>query len=217
MSTNIRNHRGFRWFTLVILAAALVIFASLASARAKTNLCKVCPVSAVKSHATNSLGEAQSGGTCSTGKGANGYPIPDPKCTPGAYNPTVTPEVFGSKKFTTKCVRDCLTTGAEKKKAYQHYRIKQNSSCELDHLVPLEMGGADSLDNIWPQCGKAPNGKNYKDIKDSVEQYLAIQVVLGKKDWETARASIAKDWTQFIAEEETFCATNHCDIADYRK
>ncbi len=24
---------------------------------------------------------------------------------------------------------------------------------ELDHLVSLEIGGADTLENIWPQCG----------------------------------------------------------------
>ena len=30
-----------------------------------------------------------------------------------------------------------------------------NQVCELDHLVPLELGGADGLGNIWPQCGPA--------------------------------------------------------------
>jgi hypothetical protein len=40
---------------------------------------------------------------------------------------------------------------ATKKTMYQNYRLKPNASCELDPLVPLEMGSADSLDNIWPQ------------------------------------------------------------------
>ena len=73
--------------------------------------------------------------------------------------------------------------------------------------------GADSLDNIWPQCGQVPNGKNYKDIKDRVESYLAIQVLLGKKDLDKAMSGIASDWTQFISETETFCGANSCDIA----
>ena len=95
--------------------------------------------------------------------------------------------------------------------------VSRQTRCELDHLVPLEMGGADSLDNIWPQCGQAPSGQNFKDIKDRVETFLAIQVLLGKKDVDTARSGIASDWTQFIDEEEKFCAANSCDIAKFRK
>src|ERR1044072_686903 len=36
----------------------------------------------------------------------NGLPLPDPKCSPGAVNPTLTLEVLKTKGFTTKCVRD---------------------------------------------------------------------------------------------------------------
>jgi hypothetical protein len=175
-----------------------------------------CPVPSVDSHSTKALGSAKTGGPCSPGQGANGYPIPDRQCTPGAYNPTAPANVFGAKKFTTKCLRDCITDSSQKKTTYSAYHIKQNSSCELDHLVPLEMGGADSLDNIWPQCGKTPSGKNYKDIKDRVESYLAIQVLMGM-DLDVARKGIASDWTQYIADEEKFCGSNSCDIADYRK
>ncbi len=124
--------------------------------------------------------------------------------------------VFGNKKFTTKCVRDCITDAAKKRTTYAAYRVSQNPSCELDHLVPLEMGGADSLDNIWPQCGQAPTGKNYKDIKDQVESYLAIKVIQGM-DIAAARKGIASDWTQYIAAAQTFCAANSCDIASYRR
>jgi hypothetical protein len=55
--------------------------------------------------------------------------------------------------------------------------IPSNSTCEKDHFVPLEMGGADTLDNIWPQRG--PSGatglNRYFKQKDSVETYLAGQ------------------------------------------
>ncbi len=198
--------------TLYLIAASQ----SQLSILAKTNLCTVCPVPGVNSQKTTSLGTAHAGGTCNTHKAANGYPIPDPSCTPGAFDPTVTEAVFGNKKFTTKCVRDCLTDAAKKKTTYTAYHVSQNASCELDHLVPLEMGGADSLDNIWPQCGKASNGKNYKDIKDQVESYLAIKVIQGM-DIDAARKGVASDWTQYIAAAQTFCAANSCDIANYRK
>jgi hypothetical protein len=48
----------------------------------------------------------------------------------------------------------------------------------LDHLVPPELGGADGLGNIWPECG--PEGVALDDRffkrKDHVENYLAEQV-----------------------------------------
>jgi len=202
----------------ISIAVALLITAiqPQQSFSAKSGLCTTCPVAGVNSQRTTSLGGGGSAGACSTRKAHNGYPLPDPGCTPGAFNPTVTAAVFGNKKFTTKCLRDCITDSAKKRTAYTAYHISQNPSCELDHLIPLEMGGADSLDNIWPQCGKAPGGKNYKDIKDQVETYLAIKVLQGM-DINTARKGIASDWTQYIAEAQTFCSANGCDIQKYRK
>jgi hypothetical protein len=180
------------------------------------NLCNSCPVAGVNSRATTPLGPSKTAGPCSTHPAANGYTLPDPSCTPGAFNPTVPAAVYGSLKFTTKCIRDCLTDSDQKKTMYAAYHVSTNSSCELDHLVPLEMGGADSLDNIWPQCGKAPNGKNYKDIKDLVENYIAIQVLMGM-DIDTARKGIASDWTQYVPASQQFCASHSCDISHYRK
>ncbi len=179
--------------------------------------CASCPVAGVKSHDSTALAPVQAKSMCSTGRGSNGYPIPDPLCTPGAFNSTVPPSAFGSNKFTTRCIRDCVTSGSVKKTTYKKYRITQNASCELDHLVPLEMGGGDSIENIWPQCGQSPDGQNYKDIKDQVESFLAVQVLLNKMDWTGARTGIASDWTQFISAAKAFCASNSCDIADYRK
>ena len=67
-----------------------------------------------------------------------------------------------------------------------------NQVCELDHLVPLELGGADTLDNIWPQCG--PNGvglhERYFKLKDMVENYLTAPMVkAGRMDLDKTRRS----------------------------
>ena len=90
----------------------------------------------------------------------NGLPIPDPDCSPGAVNPTLTLTVLQAKGFTTKCVRDQASSASEKQKTYTWYNIKKpahNSGstqvCELDHIISLELGGADTLENLWPQCG----------------------------------------------------------------
>ena len=76
----------------------------------------------------------------------------------------------------------------------------------FDHLISLELGGADTLDNIWPECG--PDGvtlnARYFKIKDIVENYLAAQVRDGSMTLEAAQRGIAADWTQYLA---TACAS----------
>ena len=67
-------------------------------------------------------------------------------------------------------------------------------------LISLELGGADSLENIWPQCG--PDGvtltERYFKQKDMVENYLAAQVKAGKMDLAEVQQGIATDWTQYL-------------------
>jgi hypothetical protein len=149
----------------------------------------------------------------------NGFPVPDPNCTPGAINPTLTIEVLRDARFTTRCVRDAATQEEEKATTYEWYRLKHpsnnsgdNQICELDHLISLELGGADTLDNIWPQCG--PSGvalpqRNFKE-KDTVENFLAREVREGRMDLSTAQNGIATDWTQFLDEARRACPEGKC-------
>jgi hypothetical protein len=138
---------------------------------------------------------------------SNGYPIPDPTCTPGAYNPTLPVATLNSPKFKTPCVRDKATTPAQKAHTYDWYEIAkpsdnsgQNQVCELDHLVSLELGGADTLDNLWPQCGPdaVTLNERFFKIKDAVENYLAREVKAGRMDQRAAQRGIAEDWTQYL-------------------
>jgi hypothetical protein len=125
---------------------------------------------------------------CKTRK-KNGFLLPDPNCTPGAINETLTLEVMTMKNFGTVCVRDQATSAGKKQATYTWYKIAspandtgKNQVCELDHLVSLELGGADTLDNIWPQCGpsKALLNARYFKRKDAVENFLAGEVRNGK-------------------------------------
>jgi hypothetical protein len=170
-----------------------------------------CPTG-VDPTASVSLGDANSGGPCAL-KASHGYPLPDPECTPGAINPTVDLSVLQSGKFKTGCDRDAATSSKKKQSTYKSYAIKkpaQNTgtkqSCELDHLISLELGGADTLDNIWPQCG--PGGvalaRRYFKIKDGVENYLASKVRTGEIPLKDAQQGIAKDWTQFVAQSTAY-------------
>jgi len=146
--------------------------------------------------------------------------VPDPTCTPGAVNGSLTLDVLKSPTFTTKCVRDQATTAIEKAKTYRWYGIAKpanntghNQGCELDHFISLELGGADTLDNIWPQCG--PSGvaleKRFFKRKDTVENFLAKQVRNGKMSLAEAQKGIATDWTQYLTEAEEQCPNGNCN------
>jgi len=155
---------------------------------------------------------------CTT-RTSHGYPIPDPGCTPGAINPTLTTDILRDGDFRTSCIRGQDTTQHEKFETYEWYGIEhpshntgENQTCELDHLVSLELGGADTLDNIWPQCGPADTElrERYFKEKDLVENYLAHQVKDGSMDLASAQKGIASDWTQYLEEAREYCRGERC-------
>lgn len=144
----------------------------------------------------------------------NGYPVPDPHCTPGGINPSVSVNILRDVSWRTRSVRNCASSEAQKHIAYRWYNIQkprinsnQNQVCELDHLVPLELGGADGLGNIWPQCGpdEVTLNERYFKQKDHVENYLAEQVRAGRIPLDSAQRGIASDWTQYIADADRWC------------
>ena len=203
-------------FLLTFLIAAIAFGVPAAGQQKVT--CATCPpsvLSAADEKKTEPLGPVQAGVKHCKAQMKGGFPVPDPKCTPGAINPALTLEVLRNPDFHTGCVRDCTTNTKQKNTIYGKYgithptnNVNANQTCELDHLVSLELGGADSLDNIWPQCGPAGvmlGGRFFK-IKDMVENYLAAEVKAGDIPLDTAQTGIASDWTQFVPAAKTFCA-----------
>lgn len=136
-----------------------------------------------------------------------GHLLPDPACTPGGANPSVTAETMRDGGFSTRCDRNCAESEAEKHVAYRWYGIAaphansgENQVCELDHLVPLELGGADGMGNLWPECGPdgVPLDEREFKMKDRVENYLAEQVRAGRMPLAEAQRGIARDWTVYL-------------------
>lgn len=159
--------------------------------------------------------------TCSIGE-RNKFQIPDPKCTPGAINPSLTLEVLTDPDFRTACLRDEATSAEKKKETYAFYGITEprensgkNQTCELDHFISLELGGADTLDNIWPQCG--PDGAELEERdfkqKDMVEDYLAFLVKNRRMSLGDAQKGIVQDWTQFLIKARVVCPGGKCELA----
>ncbi|SHI07071.1 hypothetical protein [Bradyrhizobium erythrophlei] len=144
---------------------------------------------------------------CTQRVAPGGFILPDPECTPGAINPTVTINVLQDPNYRTSCTRDGATSATQKNKTYSWYGLPHpanntgaNQFCELDHLISLELGGADTLENIWPQCGpdKVTLCERYFKQKDAVENYLAAQVKAGTMNLHDAQWGIANDWTQYL-------------------
>jgi hypothetical protein len=215
------NRKAVLVFVLLITYA---IRPSRSSAAGTKVTCNTCPIASAQPRASQALAPADTSHGCTT-QTKRGFPVPDPKCTPGAKNLTVTLQVLKNPAFRTGCIRDCSTTESDKSTTYGLYGIPhpvnnqgKSQTCELDHLVPLELGGADTLDNIWPQCG--PNqvalANRYFKEKDMVENFLADQVKSGQMDLNKAQTAIAADWTPFLSDATAFCSKNpkKCNAGD---
>jgi hypothetical protein len=119
---------------------------------------------------------------------------PDPRCTPGAINPAVTPATIAR----TICVRGWTArvrppegvTEAEKRASLAAYGDHGPlRDYEYDHLIPLELGGAvNDPRNLWPQPGASPNPK------DAVEERLREAVCDGALSLSRAQTQIARNW-----------------------
>ncbi len=160
-------------------------------------------------------------GACTSLTRPGSYPLPDARCTPGGINTSVTEQVLRDPRWRTRCTRNCQVDEAQKHAAYAWYGIAQprhnegeNQVCELDHLVPLELGGADGMGNIWPECGPSETAlkERYFKIKDRVENYLADEVRAGRMPLAEAQRGIAADWTRYLPDANRYCeAGGRCD------
>lgn len=66
---------------------------------------------------------------------------------------------------------------------------------EIDHLIPLCLGGADDASNLWPQPHKSIEPMWNALAKDWLEHRLCRLVCEGKVSLPDAQVEIATDWT----------------------
>jgi hypothetical protein len=119
--------------------------------------------------------------------------LPDPRCTPGSIDPIVTQRNIRSticKSGWTATVRppESQTEKFKYGVAYPAYRTPSSEPTELDHLVPLELGGSNDATNLWPEYPPTPNPK------DKVEDALNHAVCVGRVSLLRAQDAIAADW-----------------------
>ncbi len=127
-----------------------------------------------------------------------GQVLPDPKCTPGAVDPAVTQANIQSTICTagyTETVRPSVTaTNKLKTVSLAAYGMAYSPQIEFDHLVSLQLGGASTSSNLWPEPNRdgAPSTTN---PKDAVETKLKVAVCANKVTLAAAQQAIASDWT----------------------
>lgn len=120
--------------------------------------------------------------------------------TPGVVRTTDKYEVCG-KTVKSQHLRN--TTEKMKNEVYAEYGIDKHQEIigsmqkakpplyEIDHLISLELGGADDVKNLWPQPYYEHPGAREKD---QVENYLHREVCSGGIELAEAQKRIATDW-----------------------
>src|SRR5579875_1962927 len=116
--------------------------------------------------------------------------LPNPQLTPGDTLPVTVQDI---------CVpgyaRKVRNVPIEvKRQVYQEYGIYHHrpGEYEVDHLISLELGGSNSIKNLWPQSYKTQPWNAH--VKDKLENALHADVCSNKVDLKTAQQEIASDW-----------------------
>lgn len=83
-----------------------------------------------------------------------------------------------------------------KERVAAHYQVLRNDwgQYEFDHLIPLEIGGDSSIENIWPQPHGRPDGSGGKDV---IENELGRELATGQI---TQAVAVRKMYAWFGAE-----------------
>jgi len=96
--------------------------------------------------------------------------VPDPALTPGVVASTDEAEVCAAGPNGTYSQQHRQTTVAMKAEVYRRYNVEPaGRDFEIDHRLPLALGGKDDVLNLWPQRGF--EHPSYHD-KDKLETYL---------------------------------------------
>lgn len=92
----------------------------------------------------------------------------------------------------TKTVRN--VPASLKVKVYESYGILSHlpKEYEVDHLISLELGGSNSIRNLWPESYLTSPWNAH--VKDRLENFLHKRVCDGKMDLKQAQDEIATDW-----------------------
>jgi hypothetical protein len=119
------------------------------------------------------------------------FPIlPDTAKTPGATLDVTAADICVPGY--SKKVRN--VPAAVKRQAYALYGVRTHEpgEYEVDHLISLELGGSNSIRNLWPQSFRT-HPWNAR-VKDALENELHRRVCAGTMELAKAQQVIARNW-----------------------
>jgi hypothetical protein len=189
--------RGGRVRLVIVLAALLVStgcaapVASPSDATASPSASPVGPFPTLTPIAT--LPDVAGAGRCHA---ADGGFLPDHLCTEGAVDPRVTQGNIAA----TVCRSGYTTTVRPPESVTEPIKVERMAAYgisaplamyELDHLIPLELGGASTTTNLWPEPLAGSRGAHRKD---ELENALRRQVCSGAVTLAVAQLAIAANW-----------------------
>ena len=121
-----------------------------------------------------------------------GVAEPNRRLTPGSLLATSTKARVCTAGYSAT-VRHVTT--ATRQRVFAAYRIgypPRTGTYELDHLIPLELGGGNAATNLWPQ--PYHRGTGSADVKDHLEHHLHALVCSGQVRLLAAQTAMAGDW-----------------------
>lgn len=123
--------------------------------------------------------------------GTGTFTAPDNACTPGAFVRKSKADVCDGRTERPNL------PAAERRAILRNYGVPtfNGTTGEMDHRIPLALGGTTDRRNVWPQAGPRPNPK------DRLEAYVLRRVCKGlphPMGLRTARAIFAGSWVAYF-------------------
>jgi hypothetical protein len=116
-------------------------------------------------------------------------PRPNSIVTPGETRPIALADVC--RNHEAEVVRDIPVEMRQQVLAAYGIKPGKRADFEVDYLITPDLGGVDSVRNLWPQPYSVRwNAK----VKDRLEQRLHDLVCTGQIDLPTAQHELARDW-----------------------
>jgi len=125
---------------------------------------------------------------------AQDFPLrPDDTLTPGAVASTDSSDVCGIVNGLSYSKRHRHTSVELKREVYAEYHVEAaGREFEIDHRVPLCLGGADVRENLWPQEGwQHPNYHDNDFLEETVCRMVCRDQTMTLED---GQAIFLGDW-----------------------
>jgi len=117
--------------------------------------------------------------------------VPDLKLTPGSVRTTDLALICGAG---TKALRHWSRERDDRILRAYGLPPGAHPDFEIDHSIPLGIGGDDSDRNLWAQPRRSIEPTWNAEAKDRLEGFLREEICAGRLDAKKAQRDIAADW-----------------------